>query len=126
MVIAIDPRDSRPIYVQIADEVKRGIVVGALTGDEALPSVRQLAETLRVNPNTVQQAYRELERSRLVYVRRGQGTFVDPDAAGAVGRERDAMARRVARKALQDAFRNGIDARALIEAIRNLDAKTKR
>jgi len=81
IIFHIDPADSRPIYLQIMDEVRRAVVVGTLGPDSPLPSVRQLAADLRVNPNTVQQAYRELEREGLIYVRRGQGTFVWQDAS---------------------------------------------
>ncbi|HET7321870.1 MAG TPA: GntR family transcriptional regulator [Longimicrobiaceae bacterium] len=118
MLITIDPDDARPIYVQIVDEVRRARVLGTVRPDEALPSVRQLAMELRVNPNTVQQAYRELEREGIAYVRRGQGTFV---AEGAVnGKERHAMARGVAERALIDAHRNGLGAEELVETIREV------
>ena len=75
----IDPDDSRPLYIQIMDEVKRAISLGELATDDPVPSVRDLAGELRVNPNTVQQAYRELEHEGVVEVRRGRGTFVSPD-----------------------------------------------
>jgi GntR family transcriptional regulator len=116
MQVTINPADSRPIYVQIMDEVRRALVVGTLAGEDPLPSVRQLASELRVNPNTVAQAYRELEREGVVYVRRGQGTFVS--AAQPAGRERRALIRGVAERALIDAHRHGISAQELIEAIR--------
>ena len=73
-----------------------------------------------MNPNTVAQAYRELERQGAVYVRRGQGTF-----AGDVrrdGAERRALARAVAERALRDAHRAGVDAGELLEAIRAVAA----
>ena len=119
MIIAIDDTDPRPIYQQIVDEVRRGMVVGALAADEPLPSVRQLAADLSVNPNTVQQAYRELEREGLAYVRRGQGTYVAPLRDGGAARERSRVAATVAQRALLEARRNGLDAEELIEAIRN-------
>ncbi|MBA2572572.1 MAG: GntR family transcriptional regulator, partial [Gemmatimonadetes bacterium] len=53
MLLAINTADARPIYVQIMDEVRRGLVLGTLKPEDALPSVRQLAADLRVNPNTV-------------------------------------------------------------------------
>jgi GntR family transcriptional regulator len=115
MLISVDPGDPRPIYVQIVDEVRRAMVVGTLAPDAPLPSVRQLAVELRVNPNTVSQAYRELEREGLAYVRRGQGTFVA--ASRANGTERRALAGAVAARALRDAYRNGLSARELIDAI---------
>ncbi len=111
----IDPSDPRPIYLQIMDEVRRALVVGTLEPASPLPSVRQLAADLRVNPNTVQQAYRELEREGLVFVRRGQGTYLSPDALP--DRERGSLARQVAARALREAHRHGIVAHELVEAI---------
>ena len=121
MLVRIDPKDSRPIYVQIMDEVRRARVLGLVAAEDLLPSVRQLAMELRVNPNTVQQAYRELEREGVVHVRRGQGTYL---SAGSVnGAERGALARGVAERALMEAHRNGIGADELIAAIRTLNAQ---
>jgi GntR family transcriptional regulator len=115
--------DSRPIYRQIADEVQRTIVVGILKPDDSLPAVRQLAATLKVNPNTIQHAYQQLEREGVVYVRRGRGTFV---AAGTASgyvhdrKRRSVLARQVAERALRDAFRHGLVASDLIAAIRDV------
>ncbi len=116
MPIRLDPADARPIYVQIMDEIRRLLVVGSLAPDEPLPSVRQLASELRVNPNTVSQAYRELERQGVVEARRGSGTFVVQ--ASLNGSQRTALARDVASRALRDAHRNGLTADELIDAIR--------
>lgn len=116
MQVTISTADARPIYVQIMDEVRRALVLGTLRPEDSLPSVRQLAADLRVNPNTVAQAYRELEREGLVYVRRGQGTFAaehSPD-----GNERRTLVRDVAKRAMIDAHRHGLDAEELIEGIR--------
>ena len=118
MLFTIDETDHRPIYQQICDEVRRALIVGTLAPEDALPSVRQLAGELRVNPNTVQQAYRELERDGIAYVRRGQGTFVAEQQASNTVRERKALAKSLAQRALRDAHRNGLDAEDLIEAIR--------
>jgi GntR family transcriptional regulator len=114
MPFAIDPSDPRPIYVQVMDEIRRGIVLGNWRADDMLPSVRQLAVELRINPNTVQQAYRELEREGVVYVRRGQGTHVvGQDAA----RERRRMLRGLAKRMLQEAYRHGVELGELISAL---------
>lgn len=121
MIISIDTADSRPIYVQIMDEVRRGIVLGTLPADQPLPSVRQLAAELRVNPNTVQQAYRELERSKVVYVRRGQGTFVTPEVLASVESEKAELARGLATRALNEAYRNGLVGDELVAAIRRIE-----
>ena len=118
MLIQIQPTDPRPIYVQIMDEIRRARILGLLGPEDPLPSVRQLAAELRVNPNTVQQAYRELEREGVVYVRRGQGTYLS--AASVNGVDRGALARGVAERALLEAHRSGIGAAELMEAIRNL------
>lgn len=121
MLIAVDTNDTRPIYIQIVDEVRRALVLGTLAPDDPLPSVRQLAVELRVNPNTVSQAYRELERQGVVHVRRGQGTYVSE--ASVNGTERRALASDVATRALRDAYRNGIGADELIEAIRTANQR---
>ena len=119
MQLSINTADPRPIYVQIMDEVRRAIVLGTLRPEDPLPSVRQLASDLRVNPNTVAQAYRELERAGVAYVRRGQGTFI-ADAGPAAESERHDLARGVAERALLEAHRSGIGADELIEAIRQV------
>jgi GntR family transcriptional regulator len=118
VIISINQNDDRPIYVQIMDEIRRAIVLGTLRADEPLPSVRQLSADLRVNPNTVQQAYRELERDGVVYVRRGQGTFVAEALSSQP--DRDKLATSVAERALRDAYRNGLTRDELIDAIQLL------
>jgi GntR family transcriptional regulator len=120
LIITISAKDHRPIYVQIMDEIRRAIVLGTLRPDEPLPSVRQLSADLRVNPNTVQQAYRELERDGVVYVRRGQGTFVAEPLSSQP--DRDKLARSVAERALREAYRDGLTVEELLAAIRELSA----
>ena len=81
-----------------------------------MPSVRELASQLVVNPRTVSQAYQELEREGVLYVRRGQGTFVSPD----VRPDRRVVAREVAKRALLEARRSGLGVQELIETIRKV------
>ena len=76
MQIQIVPGDGLPIYLQIKSQVKYLVASGSLQAGEKLPAVRKLAETLLVNPNTVQRAYRELESEGVVETRRGAGVFV--------------------------------------------------
>jgi len=71
--------ETRPIYLQIMEEIKREIARGNLKRGEKLPSVRDLAKEVEVNPNTVARAYLELEREGVLVSRRGQGTFVTED-----------------------------------------------
>ena len=122
MLVNLDPRDARPLYLQIMDEVRRALVVGALRPEDPLPSVRELASDLVVNPRTVSQAYRELEREGVVYVRRGQGTFVSP-GAHPDGEERQALARGVAKRVLLEARRSGLGVEELLETIREVAAE---
>jgi len=65
-----------PIYVQIMNTIKQGLVSGSLKPGDRLTSVRELAESLSVNPNTVQRAYQELEREGVSETRRGTGSFI--------------------------------------------------
>lgn len=75
MLINIQSGDG-PIYQQIVDQIRYRIVAGQLAGGEELPTIRGLAESLQVNPNTIARAYRELEHEGLVEKRRTTGTFV--------------------------------------------------
>ncbi|MFQ5430473.1 MAG: GntR family transcriptional regulator [Phycisphaerae bacterium] len=81
--ISIDPRSGVPFYRQIIDQVLLNIVDGTLQPGARLPTVRQLAIDLQVNPNTVSRAYRELEIRQVVRTQRGTGTFVSTEPAAA-------------------------------------------
>ncbi|MEK3795853.1 GntR family transcriptional regulator [Paenibacillus sp. FSL R7-0204] len=72
----LDVRSRKPIYEQLTDKVKELIMHGILRADEQLPSVRALSSQLTVNPNTIQKAYRELEREGYIYSLQGKGNFV--------------------------------------------------
>ncbi len=65
-----------PIYLQIIESIKQDIVVGKLKVDQKMPSVRELAGILKVNPNTIQRVYQELDREKITYTKRGMGTYV--------------------------------------------------
>ncbi len=119
MQIHLSRSDERPLYVQIMDGVRRGLVRGTLRPEDPLPSVRDLASDLRVNPRTVSQAYAELERDGVVQVRHGKGTFVAPEVKPDQ-RERPRLAKQVARRALADASRNGLVLHELLEALREI------
>lgn len=119
MLVNLDPRDARALYLQIMDEVRRALVLGTLRAEDPLPSVRELASQLVVNPRTVLQAYRELEREGVVYVRRGQGTFVAPTDQPD-WKTQHALARDVAKGAIREARRNGLGVDELIDTIREV------
>ncbi|MDO5337496.1 MAG: GntR family transcriptional regulator [Eubacteriales bacterium] len=78
-MIVLDYQDRRPIYEQIIERFKALIYSGALLPDSRLPSVRQLAMELSINPNTIQRAYMELEQQGLIYPVKGKGNFVSPN-----------------------------------------------
>ena len=74
-MLTLNYRDSRPIYGQIKDGLRRMIVTGALGPDEKLPSVRSMAVDLAINPNTIQRAYAELEAEGFIYSVPGKGSY---------------------------------------------------
>lgn len=74
-MIHLNYRDAKPIYEQIKDGLRKLVVSGALNVGEKLPSVRELASQLAINPNTIQRAYRELESEGYIYTIVGKGTF---------------------------------------------------
>lgn len=75
-LIQLNYRDSKPIYEQIKDGFRKLIISNALSANEKLPSVRELASSLAINPNTIQKAYRDLESDGYIYTIAGKGTFV--------------------------------------------------
>ncbi len=75
-MLTINYRDPRPIYVQIMDGLRRLIISEVLLPDERIPSVREQAAALAINPNTIQRAYRELENEGYIYSVPGKGSFV--------------------------------------------------
>lgn len=75
-MIVLDYRDSRPLYQQVKDSLRRMMLTGLLEPDEKLPSVRALATQLAINPNTIQRAYAELEAEGYIYSVAGRGSFV--------------------------------------------------
>jgi len=89
-MLRIDPSDAIPIWKQIEEGVHRLIATGTLSPDDPVASVRELARELRVNPLTVQKAYRRLADAGVLTVRRGEGTYVssEPPTMGAEDRQR--------------------------------------
>ncbi len=75
-MVQLNYRDAKPIYEQIKEGLRKLVVSGALSAGEKLPSVRELASQLAINPNTIQRAYRELENEGYIYTLVGKGTFV--------------------------------------------------
>ena len=108
MFNSIDPRSPTPLYAQIADRIRLAVASGELRRGDGLPSVRALAGQLRVNPATIVQAYRDLERDRIVEMRQGSGTYVADVALETRTKERSNAAQRFVRQMLTEAARQGL------------------
>ena len=113
----LDARSPVPLYEQIAARIRVAVAAEEYGAGEALPSVRQLAATLRVNPATVVQAYRDLEREGFVEMRHGAGTFVRAVPAERRSAERARQAEELVRGLLAEAARLGVPAADLIAAL---------
>jgi GntR family transcriptional regulator len=117
----LDLRSRKPIYEQLVDKMKELIINEVLKPDEQLPSVRQMAQQLTINPNTIQKAYRELEIQGFIYSLKGKGSFVnqmDP------GKDADKImqVKQDLEKLLQEALYLGITAEELHELIKSIDS----
>ncbi len=101
-MLQLDLKSCKSIYEQVMDQLKEQIMTGQMATGEKLPSVRELSKSITVNPNTVQKAYRELERQGYIYTTSGVGTFVaDRDQVHA-----DLASLQKAQQNLDDAFRD--------------------
>ena len=120
----IDPRSPTPLYAQIAGRLRVAVASGELRPGASLPSVRQLAARLRVNPATVVQAYRDLETEGFVEMRQGAGTFVREVVAERRAGERSKQAAELVRHMVAEAGRLGLSTKDVVQAIeRELEVK---
>ncbi|HEY6092350.1 MAG TPA: GntR family transcriptional regulator [Gemmatimonadales bacterium] len=113
----IDARSPTPLYAQIAGRLRVAIAAGDLKPGDALPSVRNLAGRLRVNPATVVQAYRDLEAEGFVEMRQGAGTFVREVVPERRASERTRQAAGLVRQLVAEAGRLGLTTKELLQAI---------
>ena len=120
MFVELRSDDPRPVYRQIADELQRAVTVGVLKPGESLPATRQLAAELKLNPNTVQHAYRTLVQEGVIEIRRGLGAFVAAAPARDARRRPETVARQIAERALREAFRHGLLASDLMKALQEI------
>ena len=108
MHIQLDPRSNTPIWEQIVHNVKELILKGMLEPNDKLPSVRELASSLVINPNTVSKAYQELERQGIIETLRGKGTFVSQSITPAQDERKIAMVEKQFHQLLLEASYLGI------------------
>lgn len=115
--ITIDTAAETPIYAQIMDRIRALVRDGELRPGAPLPSVRQLAADLEINPNTVAKAYTLLEREGIVRSERRRGTFVAKGAAEPAGRTTHRRLEEAVDRVLDEARRLGIEANDVLEAM---------
>ncbi|MBN2328515.1 MAG: GntR family transcriptional regulator [Candidatus Omnitrophica bacterium] len=104
MLITIDPTNGAPIFQQVVQQVKYKIAGGVLKEGDQLPSVRELAGKLRINPNTVAKAYAELERAGIIVTRRGLGCYVGDKSVIIKKNERLKIVSQHIERALMEAY----------------------
>ena len=107
MHLHLDHHSGEPIYRQIVEAIKYKIASGQLGMDRRLPSIRALAEALKINPRTVVKAYEELQHAGLVIMRHGQGVFVAANHEAKPPSARHKAIGEMARRMLAEAFRLG-------------------
>ena len=120
MFINIDPSSGLPIYLQIAQQIKTAVAMGRLHPEDPLPSVRQLAVELAVNPNTVARAYLDLEIEGVIYKRQGAGTFVSGQGIEMSKGERRRVLNELLEKALVEGVNLGLPERELRDAFERM------
>ena len=118
-MFVIDPRSKAPLYEQLAQQLRWQIAMGFLTGDEPLPSVRQLSAELGINPNTVQKAYRQMELEGLIYTQPGRGNFVTPAAGEQRRKQQEAQLTRL-REEAEKAREMGISRQTVEQLVREV------
>jgi len=85
----VNPKSKQPIYEQLVEQLRRQLILGGIEAGAALPSVRQLAMELGINPNTIQKAYRRMEAEGMILSIPGRGSFVSDDLAQMLAKERE-------------------------------------
>jgi GntR family transcriptional regulator len=116
-MFVINASDPAPIWRQIEEGIRRLIALGALKPGAAVPSMRDLARDLRVNPNTVSRAYQRLTEAGVLAVRRGEGTFVADQPAQPRKSEKHEMLRDAAHRYVSAAVAAGAELREAVEAV---------
>lgn len=115
-MITVDYKDRRPIYEQLIANITELALSGELEPEQQLPSVRQLASQLGINPNTISKAYVELERRGVIYSVSGKGSFVNSDLSAAAGDRRKELEQQL-RECIRDLKRIGADKNRLLDII---------
>ena len=120
-MLSLDYRDARPIYEQVKDGLRRLMVIGVIREGEKLPSVRTMAGTLAINPNTIQRAYEALEAEGYVYSVPGKGSFAAPNTGVDQGRKSELL--QTFDQTAAELLYLGMEARALWDRITKLEGR---
>ena len=118
--LLLDLHSGTPVYRQIMDQVRGGIASGMLRAGDQLPTVRQLAVDLAINPNTVVRAYRELELGGLLETHQGTGTFISEQKMKRADAERERQLAQIVADCVARAGAAGFTVDELIEQLRDL------
>ena len=122
----LDLHSGMPVYRQIMDQVRGGIASGSLTAGDQLPTVRQLAVDLEINPNTVVRAYRELELGGLLETHQGTGTFISAQKMKRADAQRERQLAQIVGDCVARAGAAGFTVDELIEELRGLAGEPAR
>jgi GntR family transcriptional regulator len=122
----LDLHSGMPVYRQIIDQVRGGIASGLLGAGDQLPTVRQMAVDLAINPNTVVRAYRELEFGGLLETHQGTGTFISAQKMKRADAEREKQLSQIVADCVSRAGAAGFTVDELIEALRGLASEPTR
>ena len=123
MQFRIDNASGRPVYQQIMDQIKRDIALGRLIKNEKLPTVRQLAGQITINPNTIAKAYRQLEQEGIIVTKAGAGAFVANLDSNLSRSVRKKLISEELERIAVEAFHMQIDSQTLLEWFNNAVVK---
>jgi len=117
-MIQLDLKNPKPLYEQIKERIKYLIISGVVKPDDKIPSVRELAQTLTINPNTIQKAYKDLEAEGSIYSVKGKGNFIASLDKGSIDSRRNELFAEIA-KTTEELIYLATPAQNVIDIIRN-------
>ena len=115
----VNPRSKQPLYEQLVEQLRRQIVLGGMKAGAAMPSVRQLATELGINPNTIQKAYRRMEEEGMILSIPGKGSFVSDDLADMLTKQREDQ-RSKAKQMLQSCREMGLTKEEITQMVEEI------
>ncbi len=113
----IDPQSGIPVYRQVMDQIKYYVASGAIKGGDQLPSIRDLAQSLTVNPTTIVKAYNELVHEGVMDLRQGKGAFVSAQTSDFSVADREKALRRISRQLAVEAAQMGATPERVLEIV---------